>query len=498
MKWENYNWADPELFIMADRSIIEKNEGGEFKLCQMQKNPEPVMQHEQPWEGDGLQQDPPRGSILRNKEDGLFHLWYRTNNRLIKEPSANVSSQVCRAVSSDGIKWEKPSLGIIPYEGSYKTNMIRVTDHYLHETDSFEVLPNMTREIFDTELIGSAFAKYDDPLYTHGITVMSSNDGNEWKSCFPPVMPLDGDAHCISYDPTRKVYICTSRSFAYNHIIRHLNAINKASDLKIKRHISIAQSRDLIHWTPMMPVLEVDENDPANAEMYMMYIIPYGHAYIGLVQMFYVGRNMCFGPLNIQLAISRDLFKWTRVSRVPILPQGGDGEWDSADVNSTCNSPWPEGDNMRFWYGGKNTEHWQAGKCAMGTATLRKDGFACWDATDGNAVLTSVVLHMPWATQLFLNYSAPQGEIKVEILNPETNEPLPDYTKEKCQPLTGDSIRGMVSFGPERGNFLRNNYPETHGKIKFRFYLNNAKLYAFHAANVKLDGCYQSAGNAWL
>ncbi len=498
MKWENHNWADPELFIMADRSLIEKNEGGEFNVCQMQKLREPVMGHEQPWESDGLQQDPITGSILRNREDGLFHLWYHSHNRLIRETSTENASLVCRAISPDGIKWEKPALGIIPYDTNSKTNMIWMTDHHMRETNSFNILPNMTRGTFDTELIASAYSSYDDALYNQGITVLSSNDGNEWKSCFPPVLPLDGDAHCLSYDPVRKVYICTSRSYAYNHIIKHLKATGKAPGLKTKRHIAIAQSRDLVNWTPMVPVLEVDNDDPPNAEMYRMYIIPYGHAYAGLLQMFYIGRNMCFGPLDIQLSVSRDLLNWNRVSRLPILPLGKNGEWDSSHVTPTCNSPFPDGDNMRFWYGGKDTEHWQAGKCAMGTATLRKDGFACWDTTGGKAVLTTVVFHMPWATRLFLNYSAPHGEIKVEILNPETDEPLPDYTKEKCQPLIGDNIRGMVSFGPERGNFLRNNYPETHGKIKFRFHMNNAKLYAFHAANVKLDQDYKPTGNTWL
>ncbi|MCM8770029.1 MAG: hypothetical protein NC911_10275, partial [Candidatus Omnitrophica bacterium] len=182
-------------------------------------------------------------------------------------------------------------------------------------------------------------------------------------------------------------------------------------------------------------------------------------------------------------AFSRDGLNWLRVDRKrPILPRGGPGTWDSAHVTICTNLPYPEGKNLRFWYGGKNTEHWQAGNAALGTATLRRDGFACWQAGSEEGCLTTVPLEMNWATWLFLNVEAVRGEVRVEILDAETMMPLKGTSRQECQPITGDEVRAPVIFGKERGTFIRYT-----GRVRIRFFLKQARLFAFKAPNLKIS-----------
>ncbi|MDD3928055.1 MAG: hypothetical protein PHT33_15535 [bacterium] len=485
------HWAEPDLYLMADEALVESAENAVFRICPMEKAPEPVLVPDMPWEGgDGsvqrpVQQDPLDGSVLYDPQLKRFHLWYRTHNRLASK------SIVCYACSEDGLHWVKPSVGAIDYEGSYDNNMLKMRVPPVLNDHLCTVVPNYVAGL-DAKLIATVYSKYNDPIYPGGITFLSSRNGIDWEPHFPPMLPIDGDAHCLMWDPRNECYICTTRSAAYSGTINRLRQAGY-DNLKSKRHVAIARSRDLVHWTPMVTVLEADDKDPENAQLYIMYVIPYGHAYIGLVQLFYMSRDMTYGPLDVHLVISRNLTDWVRVGdRTPILPRGEKGSWDHADVTICAGTPHPEGDRMRFWYGGKDTEHWQAGNGALGTATLRRDGFACWEAGDTEGCITTVPLDMHWATWPFLNVEAPDGEVRMEIIDAETYEPVRGVSRDDCLPITGNHLRAMVEFKEGRGNFIRHA-----GKVRFRFYLRRARLYAFKAPNILLEGDYVPA-YAWL
>jgi len=142
------------------------------------------------------------------------------------------------------------------------------------------------------------------------------------------------------------------------------------------------------------------------------------------------------------------------------------------------NAPFPEGEKIRFWYGGKKGEHWQYSSAGLGTGTLRRDGFVSWETKEEGYIVTCP-LKINWATTIFLNIEAPKGAIEVEVLDAKTNKPLPGVTKDDCLPITGNHLRAPVEFKNERGRFLRHT-----GEIKFKFYLKNAKIYAFKTTGV--------------
>ena len=490
MSNQAHTWAEPDLYILADEDLIQSSERAVRRLCPIEKHPEPVIAPDKPWEGlasDGTVtslQDPFYGTVLFDASEGIFRAWYnaydRFQNRIYSPPVADQGYSCCYAVSDDGLNWEKPEIGEVIHNASLKNNILRFKDRQTEGTSNlgeqiWNVLPYSPPEGED-RFVASLQSSYDDAIYTGGITMCYSPDGIHWRMHFPPVLALEGDCHGMSWDPIKRCFLLTTRSHEYGNLCGRWGHA-------WKRHIALFKSRDLVHWTAATTILEVDEKDPEDAQLYLMYIIPYGHAYLGGLLMFY-GHEM---TLDVQLALSRDLDKWQRVGdRKPILSRGAEGSWDSRHVALSHNPPHPEGEKMRFWYGGKNAPHYQAGYGALGTGTLRRDGFACYEAGKDEGIVTTIPFRPPRpnsATYLSLNVDASNGEVLTEITDVD-GKPIEGATKADCVPIKGDHTRAVVNFkaGPgryfDRGNFMR--FAQD---VRFRFYLRDAKLYAFKAAS---------------
>lgn len=497
-------YADPALFLMVDEQLVEAAEGARFSVCPMRKHPEPVLRPTAPWEGgDGtnarpVQQDPVDGSVLYSPEEKRFHLWYRTHNNLAFDGSRGsashvrfLGSRVAYATSADGFAWERPRVGLVPYEQSLDNNLVPIAVPPVLSNHLSGVTVNRVPGL-DGALVATVFSEFDDPVYAKGITFLTSHDGLRWSPHFPPSLPLDGDAHCLSWDPHADCYICTTRSYVLPHLAARLR-LRGCEHLRAKRHVAAARSRDLVHWTPMLPVLEADERDAPNAELYFLYVLPYGHGYVGLLQVFLASPTLTWGKLEMQLAFSRDLLRWQRVGgREPILPPGSPEAWDRAHVSICTSPPHPEGETLRFWYGGKDTEHYQRGNGALGTATLRRDGFACWEAGPEGGTLTTVPLEVAWGTSMFLNADATKGEIRVEVLDARTMAPVAGAGRQDVVPVRGAGIALPVAFGVDRGTFLRHL-----GTVRLRFHLRSATLYAFRAPNCTIPALGVRARSLW-
>lgn len=490
-------YAEPDLFLCVDDALVESQEGVERVFCPLEKHAGPVLELLKPWEGgDGARtrpvaQDPVVASVLWDRQKGEYAAWYNTCNRelaLVADPAAGPGtrpvraegSTICFATSKDGITWEKPNLGQVYYRGGWDNNMVNVTVGPVRTDHLSTVMPDFSGQ-WPGGLVGSIYSSFDDPIYKMGITQMHSEDGLDWTAHFPPTLPLDGDAHCLMWDPIRQCFLCTSRSAQRTRIVTRWRP--KGLDLPNKRHVALAMSRDLVHWTPMLDILDADEQDPKETQLYMMYIVPYGHAYLGFVELFYMAGDMLRGPLDMHLALSTDLVNWRRVGgRQAFIPRGPAGSWDAGHTLITTNPPFAEGDRLRFWYGGKDTEHWQRGTGAMSTGTIRRDGFGCWAGGPEGGTITTKPFDVRWATWPMLNVDARNGEARMEILT-EDGQPLPGCAAADCVPITGDHLRATVEFKSRFETFVRHT-----GKVRFRFHLKNAKLYAFKAQNAKCAG----------
>ncbi len=505
------NHFENDLFLMVDERLVSQADGARWEFCPLEKRAEPVLLPTPRCEGGTgteplpVHGDPFVGSVLWDAQQEHYVAWYRSNRHDLPPTNYPIRSRgviipnreregsnFYMAHSRDGIAWERPNLGAVRCDGSYANNLISNTPGPVLMEHASGVLPNYLGD-GKGDLVATVYSKFDDAIYPHGITHMHSADGVAWEPHYPPPLPLDGDAHCLMWNPREQCYLCTTRSAPHSNIVTRLQA-RGFPDVRRKRHVALAKSRDLVHWTPMLDILEADENDPASTELYSMYILPYGNLYLGFVEMFHVAPGMHHGPLEMQLALSYDLKKWHRAgARQPLLPRGGHGAWDDSHVRLFASSPFVEGNRLRFWYGGKNAEHWQTGTAGIGTATLRRDGFGCWQAGPEGGVVTTVPLRVEWSTRIMLNVDAgDRGEARVEVLD-ESGTPLEGCAFEDCQPITGDQYRGQVIYRAPRGTFVRHT-----GNIRLRFHLRDCRLYAFRAFNVFLPEKGGAIENQWM
>lgn len=480
-----HTWAEPGLYIMADEELIESSKNARRRFCPIEKNSDPIMVPDRPWEGGEKEgepatlQDPFYATVLYDPREKIFRCWYGAWTRYAADQYskgfANQDSHLNYAISEDGIHWEKPNLSQVLWQGSYENNMLRVKGDPGSASCGEDGIPSPPQPyVFPTpedRFASSCHCGFADPVYEKGITVAFSPDGVNWRMHYPPVLPLDGDANSLMADPNNKCYLMTTRSAAHAHLCGRWRR-------GWKRHIALSKSRDLIHWTPMFTVIEADDQDPEDTQLYKMQIVPYGQVYIGQLLMFYDHEMV----LDNQLVLSHDLMHWQRVGdRQPILARGPEGSWDSKHVTITSNPPHPEGDKMRFWYGGANAPHYQAGFGALGTGTLRRDGFVCWEADDKEGVVTTVPMKVNGATTLMVNVDASDGELRAEITDKD-GTPIKDCTRADSIPIRGNHTRAVVGFKAEPGMFFdRGNFFRFPDEVRFRFYLTNAKLYAFKA-----------------
>ena len=255
-----------------------------------------------------------------------------------------------------------------------------------------------------------------------------------------------------------------------------------------RRCVGYSESKDFEKWPETKMVLVPDEYDDrwitsestkgAHTDFYGLCGFAYESMYIGFLWVFPITNGKNDGPIFVELVTSRNGIDWARQDqpRTPILPLGPDGSWDDGML-FTPNHPLVEGEIIKLFYGGFDVTHGiGGGNAAVGLATLRKDGFVSLDADETEGVITT----KPFADAagpLSVNYTAQGGGVlRVEVLD-EAGGVISGYSREDCAPLTGDSIRQIVTW-KERSELPKDTTP-----LRLRFVLSNAALYSFHAGS---------------
>jgi hypothetical protein len=91
---------------------------------------------------------------------------------------------------------------------------------------------------------------------------------------------------------------------------------------------------------------------------------------------------------------------------------------------------------------------------------------------------------------LFVNVDNPMGELRVEILD-QAGDVLPRFTSENCVPVTANKTLQAVRWKAVEDLSSLAKQP-----VRFRFHLNNGKLYAFWVSpeNAGASHGYVAAG----
>ncbi|MBI4874608.1 MAG: hypothetical protein HY822_08245 [Acidobacteria bacterium] len=438
----------------------------------------PILLPVKPWEG---QYALLYGTVLRDEEEGVWKMWYSTMHhfRYIQNIFPE-STYLCYAVSRDGIRWEKPSLGLIDYRGSRENNIVFQAhdDPALKISgilDAVSILkddrdPDRSRRYkmmiwhHNQRLVDGKWVYRLEQPYGMGHYVAFSPDGLRWRELPDPVFPYNPvrDTMTTMWDPRAGQYVAF---------------VKQQVDGKRARFLS--ESADFLHWTPPTRMLAADAQDSPAVELYNNTGFYYQGMYLGLLTVFHPEpKDNIY--LDIQLISSRDGRHWQRPGdRSPIIPAGRrDIDWDFGFQSPASGPPVRVGGELWFYYSGRSYRHPVTGQGrepnhgAIGLAKLRLDGFVSMDAGQEGGYLVTRPFKLADAG-LYLNADAARGELRVEVLD-ETGKPVPGFARAGSEPVRASSVRHLARWG--RGSSLAALKGRT---VMLKFYLRNASLYSF-------------------
>jgi hypothetical protein len=434
----------------------------------------PILKPTEPWEGNAAYI---YGTVLNNEPAGSgYRMWYTAYY--------NKNYYLCYATSTDGINWKKPHLGIVEFNGNKNNNICRIGGGTV-VYDKYAKDSNRRYKLM-------AVSKVDNGK-RFGYGVWFSPDGLHWTAYEGNPVITYADVSNITYDTARKLFIAATKQ-------RMLVSNTSVTPNKMDRSAFISVSTDFVNWSaPMAPgsqwtlAVEGDAIDDMlvmtkgglEGQIYGMTLHPYEGVYIGMPWCFdlmnynngiYAGYGD--GPIQPQIAISRDLRHWSRPSRDPIIPLGKAGAWDDGTVYTSSTMQVTD-EEISIYYGAMNLAHGgdqgavkQIAQIAR--ASWRRDGFmSLHNAGDDEGVITTQPFLFSGKKLLVNTKLFPQGVLKVEILD-ASGKPIPGYTVREAKPVKGDQLAATVRW---------NNKPaisQLQGKeIRLRFYLKGGDLYSY-------------------
>jgi hypothetical protein len=204
---------------------------------------------------------------------------------------------VCYAESRDGLKWEKPVLGLVEFQGHTRNNLVVRGPHGagvfqdLHDPD-----PQRRFKMF--------FRDYEQ---LRSMAVAFSADGLKWgppQGC--PEIHVHGDTH--------------NNAFWSPELGRYVGITRLKTD---QRLVARTESTDFVKWTRGVEVLRGE----VAHQTYAMPVFRYAGVHLGLVMILRRGEDR----VHCELTWSPDTTTWHRIAPgTPLIPNSdkpGDYDW---------------------------------------------------------------------------------------------------------------------------------------------------------------------------
>jgi hypothetical protein len=377
-------------------------------------------------------------------------MWYGVWDEYNYDHNLPFSYNACYSESHDGLQWSRPFLGVFDYRGSTRNNCILLGNYRTQNID-VEIDPRIDARRF--------LAIHNDK---EGIMLSTSTDGKSFDFARDePLVSYHSDTHNnMVYDEVRDRWLMYLRPQRDRYAAAGLEGVGR-------RRVAVKESRDLVHWTPERVIVIPEENDPDN--FYGMTVFRRGDLFFGVLQPYETDTHRIYA----ELAWSTDGWRWNRLpvrDDARFLCCGPEGSWDDGMV-FLADRPIEQNGELWFYYGGWDGPHDVRDRdCAAGLATTGHDRLIAAVGRRGdNARLLS--RPFPVRGDLFVNAES-SGAIRVSVHRSD-GEPLDGWSEQDCTPFTGDELDARVAWGTK-------SLADLAGKtVRLRFYLDDAKLYAF-------------------
>jgi hypothetical protein len=404
---------------------------------------------------------PKSGGVWWDAGQQLFRMWYE----------AGWLHTTCYATSRDGIHWDRPDLGIYP-----GTN--RILDAAIRP-DSGAVFPD-----YEGADPAARWKMYLRPPGGDmpGLSMVSA-DGIHWS---PPVPSgLTADRSTMFYNPFRKKWVYSLRSHVRGRTRHYQECDDFIAGAKWDDFRAGPGEKTPVFWAGADRLDPPDPEIGNKPQLYNLDAVAYESLMLGIYQIH-------LGPDNhecektglpkiteLNLAYSRDGFHWSRPDRTPFIAASRRDVWDRGYVQSVGGVCVVREDKLWFYYAGFQgdaTRRMKGGSMydrgSTGLAFLRRDGFVSMDADSRSGTLLTRPISFQ-GRHLFVNANCPQGELRVEVLDP-AGKVIAPFTRENCEPVSIDKTKQVIRWKGAK------DLASIHGQpVKLRFHLTNGSLYAF-------------------
>ena len=433
--------------LLVDDFLIEKLSGVQLALHKPEAR-DVVLVCDRPWEGN-------TSAYYTIFEDaGLFRMYYRGWHFDEKTKMPAHQEFTCYAESRDGIKWEKPQLGLFEFDGSKQNNIIWAGPEGCHNFTPFK----------DGNPACAADARYKalatgslivNGKKKTGLHAYKSADGVRWSRISETPVITNGafDSQNLAFwDELRGEYRACWRFFT--------NGV---------RAIRTATSKDFVQWDHEA---DLTYGDAPAEHLYTNAIRAYARA-----PHIFVGFPTRFQPKNQQVEpvfmSSRDGVRFRRWADalIPITaPKDRDGNRSNYMTRGLLQLP----DNDRELSVYATEAYYTGTGSRVRRFVYRMDGFVSARAgAEGGSIVTKPLTFT--GGQLWLNIVS-KGRTRVELQDAD-GKPLPGFTLDDCTPITGDFIDQPVVW---KGGMLSSLGAKP---VRVHFALADADLYTFQFQN---------------
>lgn len=408
-------------------------------------------------------------------DEGRFRMWYdclRLIPRKDRPGRYQFEQTLAYAESDDGLTWRFPNLGLYEFRGSKENNVIA---GWRART------PHLLRNVPERDRRGYKYI-FQCRNYNPkpGIYLVGSHDGVrwDWEGAMLIAQIHSDTFNNIVYDEVRDEYVMylrpKDRYLAGQDEIWRDEPVGGGESRRIARMASKELWTNWPEKSTVQTIMLPDALDYAEGynRLYLMPTVRHAGIYWG-----YLGRlKYDLTEMDTHLATSRDGIRFDRLPDRPnLLTMGPVGAWDHGLVFAYPG--WVEvGDQWWIYYRGDDRDHRDSPRnSAVGLLKLRKEGFVSIRGPSGGAVVVTRRIVWPGG-RLLVNADASRGQLKVRASDP-ARRPLPGLDYDDCQTFDGDATAHPVTWS---GGSLA----ERRGQdIRLEFYLKNADLYTFRAAD---------------
>jgi predicted GH43/DUF377 family glycosyl hydrolase len=420
-----------------------------------------------------------------------------------------IRKMTCLAKSRDGIQWEQINAGLFDI-GNGKDNAIVMPvthgtifiDPHKTRGSRFWFIGNITENPWWEDSKGAVYKLFDDTGEKVGgaMYLCHSKDGIHWERIKEPILPIWCDTQNQAfYDPYHKKYVAyvRGRVNGLRSVCRgeseQLDQLPWSYEIKPETDVGPGGMIPRMNAEELPAVIKPDTIDPEQTDIYTpnVHIYPYADSRVYLaflpVYRHYPkdfqsygrdtrGQYKNDGPVEMQLAVSRDGIQWKRYHD-PYISLGRMDETDGGTVYMGVGMI-RQGDEIWQYYTGSpwthGSKHYQPELSnAIIRTVQRLDGFVSVDAGhSGGELITHPLVFEGNRLQLNIDCGA-MGEAWVEIQDVAGN-PIPNYSMDDCVSVDRNGVAQEVWWknGPD--------VSEISGQpVRLRVKMRSSKLYAF-------------------